>query len=217
MQLAVIADIHLGKEAVIALKERLKGKPISAVIVAGDLTTHGSEFAAEEILKELKQIARVFAVPGNLDTKEVLALLENKGVSIHNRVVAFGGYKITGFGGALKGSAGTTNFSEKEIEKSLEKLLEGDNGKTILVTHLPPFGTSLDSAQEGKHIGSKSVKKIIETKQPLLHICAHAHDSAGEELFGKTISLNTGALEDGKAAIVDLDGKIKIERIELFG
>ncbi len=216
MRIIAISDIHLDKEAVSMLKEKLKNKPLDALIVAGDITTHGSEFAAEEILKELKQIARVFSIPGNMDTKEVLELLENKSNSLHNRVLVFDNYRLAGFGGGLKGNPGQLNFSEKQLENSLEKLLEEDCSKTILVTHLPPFGTSLDLAGSGKHIGSKAILKIIERRQPLLHLCGHAHDAAGEELFGRTLSVNLGALENGKAAIIDLNGKIKIERIELF-
>jgi len=216
MRLLAVSDIHLEKQNVSLLRESLGGAPIDAVIMAGDFTSHGSEFAAEEILRELRLMGKVFALPGNLDTKGVAELLENKGVSIHNKFVLFANYKIVGFGGALVGGAGHINFSEKEIEKSLSKLLEGDNSKTILVTHIPPFGTSLDVSRSGEHIGSKAVKKIIETKQPLLHLCGHVHEASGEELFGKTLSVNIGALKHGKAARIDLNGKIGIERIELF-
>lgn len=216
MRIIAVADIHSDKEAASMLKERLKNKPLDALVVAGDITTHGSEYAAEEILKELKQIARVFSIPGNMDTEKVMELLENKSNNLHNRVLAFENYHIAGFGGGLRGSAGHINFSEKKLEESLEKLLEGDCSNIVLVTHLPPFGTSLDLTNSGKHIGSKAVLKIIEKKQPLLHLCGHAHDAIGEELFGRTLSVNLGALENGKAAIIDLNGKIKIERIELF-
>lgn len=217
MRIAAVSDIHNEKQAVFLLKDWLKEKAVDAVIVAGDITSHGNAADAEEIIKELRQIARVFAVPGNLDTKEVTEFLEKKGVNLHNKSLVFDEYKIAGFGGGLKGNPGQTNFSEKEIEKSLESLLAGDCSKTILVTHLPPFGTSLDLAGGARHIGSKAIMKIIEKKQPLLHICGHAHDSAGEEIFGGTLSANVAALKDGKAALIDFNGKNKIERIELYG
>ncbi len=215
MRLVCVSDIHMQRQNIPLLREKVGVVPTDAVIACGDFTSHGSSGIAEEMLKELKPMGKVFALPGNLDTKKVAETLENKGASIHNKAVVFGEYLIAGFGGSLKGDAGNIHFSERVIEKSLSNLLPAENSKTILVTHLPPFGTSLDVAGN-RHIGSKAVKKIIEEKQPLLHLCGHAHDSAGEELFGRTLSVNVGALKDGKAAIVDLDGKIKIEKIRLF-
>ncbi len=105
-------------------------------------------------------------------------------------------------------------FSEQEIEKSLSKLLEGQKN-TVLLTHLPPFGTSLDLDIAGKHIGSRAIRKAIEKKQPLLHLCGHCHEAQGEEKIGKTTSINVGAAKEGRALLLEFGNELKWERTRL--
>ena len=70
------------------------------------------------------------------------------------------------------------------IEKDLNRLLNKSHPrKTILVTHSPPYNTSLDMISAKKHVGSRAVKKIIENNQPLVSLHGHIHETI--EFSGK--------------------------------
>ncbi|MBD3247632.1 hypothetical protein GF378_03365 [Candidatus Pacearchaeota archaeon] len=84
------------------------------------------------------------------------------------------------------------------IEKDLQKLTKNKNPKElILVTHAPPYNTSLDMISQKKHVGSKAIKKIIKEKQPLVGLHGHIHETvklSGHffEEIGNTLSISSG-------------------------
>jgi len=94
------------------------------------------------------------------------------------------------------------------IEEELLKY-KGVTG-SIFVCHVPPFGTKLDVAGIGNHVGSKAVYEFILRTQPLLVLCGHIHESPGIsnscfDYIGKALCVNPGNLyaceiqiEDGK-------------------
>jgi uncharacterized protein len=89
----------------------------------------------------------------------------------------------------------------------------------ILLLHTPPADTPLDrAALDGKsvdyvpldvHVGSIAVRRFIETKQPLLTLHGHVHESTrltGEwkTQMGRTVCIN--AAHDGpELALVRFD------------
>lgn len=87
---------------------------------------------------------------------------------------------------------------EDSIEQDLNNILKEINAtKTIMVVHTPPHNTSLDLIHDGRHVGSKALKKIIEEKQPALTLHGHIHESvkvSGKfiEKIGNTISISPG-------------------------
>jgi Icc-related predicted phosphoesterase len=64
-----------------------------------------------------------------------------------------------------------------------------------------------------KSVGSVSVRKAIETLQPIVGLHGHIHESKGVAKIGRTTCINPGSVyEEGTllGAIVDLDNaKIK--------
>ena len=75
------------------------------------------------------------------------------------------------------------------IKDDLDRLAGSqDMAKAIILFHVPPYQTKLDlSAQGGKmidhvpldsHLGSIAVRRFIETRQPLLTLHGHIHESA---------------------------------------
>ncbi len=75
------------------------------------------------------------------------------------------------------------------IEEDLARLSEGaDFDNAIFMLHSPPHETKLDRcALEGKtidhvpldpHVGSIAIRRFIETRQPLLTLHGHVHESA---------------------------------------
>ena len=92
--------------------------------------------------------------------------------------------------------------------EDLKKLIAVDWNRVICNFHCPPFGTQLDLAPklgknltvrmtpggvEKTNVGSKSVRKFIETYQPFMGLHGHIHESTGFENLGRTICFNPGS------------------------
>lgn len=116
-------------------------------------------------------------------------------------------------------------LSEPDLATRLEAMASRvqDPGKSIFNFHVPPQGTHLDQAalldetftpivsgghvQIG-HVGSTSVRGLIEHYQPMLSLHGHIHESPGMSRIGRTVAINPGSeYMDGilKGAIVTLD------------
>ncbi len=64
--------------------------------------------------------------------------------------------------------------------------------KIVLVTHGPPFSTTLDLLGE-RHVGNRDYRKFIERIKPKLVIAGHLHETAGKtDMIGKTRLVNPG-------------------------
>lgn len=99
---------------------------------------------------------------------------------------------------------------ESSLFSSLKQMTDklSNPQKAILNFHAPPFGTALDNAllldknlkpvvRGGEivmtHVGSTSVRKIIEEYKPLLTLHGHIHESRGFQKIGGTLSINPGS------------------------
>ena len=99
---------------------------------------------------------------------------------------------------------------EEEFLDRLTGLLQGvrDPRKTIIMTHVPPYDSGLDTAPllspdlrptatagdliRGP-VGSTGVRKAIETFRPVLGVHGHIHESGGERRIGDTVCVNAGS------------------------
>lgn len=117
-------------------------------------------------------------------------------------------------------------LKHETIQNDLQNLVQAtDLSRAILLFHTPPYNTGLDrAALDGKridhvdldvHVGSIAVRRFIESKQPLLTLHGHVHESARitgtwKERIGRTYAFS--AAHDGRElALVrfdleDLDG-----------
>jgi len=216
MRFLALSDIHQRTENLGALLEKA-GAGFDAVIVAGDLTNYGEKRHAEEVLGLLAGRKNVLVIPGNLDTGEVVRAIGEHKMQLHAAKAFVSGNVFVGFGGGKESEVGDVLFSETQIFSTLEKLCEGEK-EFVLVTHLPPSGTGLDLAANGKHIGSDAVRKIIEIFQPRLQLCGHCHEAGGRsERIGKTLCVNVASVKEGLASAIQLSksAEIKIERISI--
>jgi len=115
----------------------------------------------------------------------------------------------------------------KKYKKILDKLFnKNKNKKIIFVTHIGPYETKLDKITDknahkiakGKHYGSKMFKRLITKWQPLLNLSGHFHENQGKDKIRKTVIVNSGAIEQNKFAIVDIDEeKGKVKSVKFFG
>ncbi len=213
MQILVVSDMHGRLESLQKILRLIHNRDVGLAVVLGDLTNYGGVKEAEEVLEELEGL-EVLAIPGNLDTPEVLKTLEKKRISLHGKKKKVGKYTFAGFGGGLLGNPGSFLSSEEEIKNALNSLLK-ERGKTVLLTHLPPIDTKIDLSSIGTHIGSQAVREIIKERQPLLHLCGHAHGAFGEVKIGKTLSVNAGAVKEGRALLLHLEEEPRWERIQV--
>jgi len=213
MKALVLSDIHGMLERLQKATKLIHNGGVGLVILLGDITQMGGGKQAREVVEALKP-AKVLGFPGNFETAAVQKELERQGISLHGKKEKIGQFTLVGFGGGLWDNPGQFLFSEQEIRETLERLIRGEEN-AVLLTHLPAYGTKLDLAHSGKHIGSKSVRKIIEGHKPRLHLCGHCHEGIGEERVGRTLSINVGAVKDGNALLLELNGELKWRRIKL--
>jgi Icc-related predicted phosphoesterase len=99
---------------------------------------------------------------------------------------------------------------EEEFLDRLSGLMKGarDPRRTVIMTHVPPYGSGLDTAPllspdlrptvsagdvlRGP-VGSTGVRKAIETFKPVLGVHGHIHESGGERRIGETVCVNAGS------------------------
>jgi Icc-related predicted phosphoesterase len=99
---------------------------------------------------------------------------------------------------------------EEEFLDRLSVLLKGvrDPRKTVMMTHVPPYDSGLDTAPllspdlrptasagdllRGP-VGSTGVRTAIERFRPVLGVHGHIHESGGERRIGDTMCVNAGS------------------------
>ncbi|MGD0423979.1 MAG: metallophosphoesterase [Candidatus Bathyarchaeia archaeon] len=120
--------------------------------------------------------------------------------------------------------------SEEELWTKIEHMVSHvkNLGNSIFNIHVPPINSGIDTCPEldenlkpviaGGEIqtkggGSRSVRKAIETYQPLLGLHGHIHESKGFLKIGRTLCLNPGSeYSEGilRGVVVELDrGSVK--------
>jgi Icc-related predicted phosphoesterase len=106
------------------------------------------------------------------------------------------------------------------IKKDLDYLTRNENlKKAIFLFHAPPYKTKLDhAALEGKmidhvpfdvHVGSIAIQRFIKTRQPLLTLHGHVHESSRlscswQDRIGKTYVF-TAAHDGPELALIRFD------------
>lgn len=215
MRLVAITDVHgkLGK--VERLVEVLGELDPELILVAGDITHFSGAETAERVLKPLLAFGKpVLAVHGNCDGRDVPALLEELGISAHNRRSEMGGVGIVGIGGSNITPFNTVwELTETEIR---DILIRNYRVGDIILSHVPPKDTKADRVRFGLHVGSPALREFIEEKQPPLVVCGHIHEARGVDEVGETVVVNPGPLFRGYYAVIDFDvDKKRVENVEL--
>jgi len=186
MKILAFADLH---EKITALKEiEKKAKNADIIICAGDLTIFETNIAP--LMARLGRIKKtIYMIPGNHETPEVLKKYCSRYKNIkffHKKIIKCKQYYLMGWGG------GGFDHKSKEFEEFTRKT-DTKNKKIILVTHAPPYKTTLDQIEQ-EHYGNKSVKSYLEkNRNIILYICGHFHENAGKkDKINKTLIINPG-------------------------
>jgi Icc-related predicted phosphoesterase len=168
-----------------------------------------------------------FVCPGNDDAFEIDAVIAGS-----KSVIDGEGRTLELAGGFSLSSTGWSNptpwrthreTGEEALYARIVAALPADldPSRAVFNLHAPPYATGLDDAPEldedlnvlnaGQSVapvGSKSVRRVIEERRPILSLHGHIHEAKGVARIGKTLCVNPGSLyEQGvlQGALVDLD------------
>ncbi len=205
MKILVVSDLHDDESALEKIIARAKG--YDYLLVAGDIG-RGRNFL-EDLLDAHPKI---FLIPGNGDQdffEEVCGerCIQEKRVEIEE------GLNLVGFGYSPPTPFHTPGeYPDKQMYSWMKGL--PIDGKTIFLTHAPPFGV-LDDVL-GVHAGSRAVLRMIEERKPLANACGHIHDKEGVAVVGSTSVLKVGAAKRGRAGEMDIfNGEVRLRNIGL--
>jgi Icc-related predicted phosphoesterase len=181
-------------------EERLKGSGINLYITGGNDDISG----IEEIISSSSYV-----------------------VDPEDKVVQVGEYQMMSTGWSNPTPWKTPReCTEDQLWSKLEKMSSEvtDMRKCIFNLHVPPIDSGIDTCPKldkdlkpiivGGEIvmmggGSTSVRKAIETYQPLLGLHGHIHESKGFIKIGNTLCINPGSeYSEGilRGALIELDG-----------
>lgn len=200
MRLAAASDIHGDYVMSRRFGMAVLGLKASAIIIAGDIGPY-----TEKILSYLSQLEiPIYTVLGNDDFPMDAYTLEDIPyvLNIDGECIDIGPVEIIGLSG--NPGSGLAFLDEKKMETTLRKAFAKASKPVILVSHIPPYRV-LDFAtrhsDKGEHIGSKTVRKIIDQYKPVFCICGHVHKDGGKRAFLKdTEVINIAALENDEVS-----------------
>jgi Icc-related predicted phosphoesterase len=210
MKIIAFGDIHMAAAEV----GKIPGvEEADLLLLNGDLTNFGGRREIRSVLDDIMGInPRVLAQFGNLDYPEINDYLEDLGLNLHGQArLVHGQVCLLGIGGSNYTPFHTpSEFSEAEIREigdkafrqgleytSLAQPLNNKNIPLILISHAPPYNTRVDQLRNGKHVGSKAVRALIEKYQPDLCIAGHIHEAKGSDTIIETPVYNPGMLRQG--------------------
>jgi len=216
-----LADLHDRVE----MLDRVRDVEADLIAFCGDLHNGSSRTAAEPVAAALARLGLpVLIVPGNMDHRDVVdQMWRGAGlIMLHRSSFRFEEYGFLGMGGMavhnprrLKDPA-RYYHRDDEVYDSLAQSFPSISGskKIIVLTHQPPRDT-LDTIYTGERTGCISLRRFLEEYQPDLLLCGHIHEDRGESQVGPTRIVNVGELRQGYAAIIELNGEIAVDWIEL--
>ena len=196
MKILAFVDMH---GSFTKLKEVIrKSQKADILVCCGDISMFGQNL--DRIFSQLSKTQKpILVIPGNHETEEQIRQVckKYKLIYLHNGSYILNNYVFFGYGGG--GFSQKTEALEKVINK-FKKTLKKDD-KIILITHAPPYKTTLDFLPHLGHVGSKSLRTFIEEIKPFLHICGHLHENDGSsDKINNSLILNPGS--DGQ--IIDI-------------
>ncbi len=208
MRLIALADVHGYHKVYDWLVDLVGVEDPDAVVLAGDLLGWGGDCNTNEeaqaadrlqVLHRLSEIKRpIIYVMGNDDWIELDAPIPSH-QSVHGRRINIGSFNFVGYQYTLPIMGGVHEKPEGEIEKDLALLEAEINHTTVLVTHGPAYGT-LDRVHGGEHVGSTSLRDLVQRTAPRVHIHGHIHQEFGRT--GRHFNVASAGMK--RAMVIDL-------------
>jgi len=212
MQILAIADIHGECRHIAPAAELIRAADIIAL--CGDISGHGSWRTAVDVISQIEKYNRnILSVHGNLDTVEVLAMLRDRGYSVHSDGKIIREIGFFGAGGSGRTPMKTpTEYTEEELFGFLTEGYEkiNDSAIKVMISHAPPKGTT-DRTFFGMRAGSSAVRKFIEKNHVNLCLSGHIHEARGVKSINSTVVANPGAFKKGRYLLIEIGDKIEVK------
>ena len=157
MKILAFTDTHVVKNS---WKEVLKKvKDADIIIGGGDFSDWGED--TEKIISKFKNIDKPFLIiHGNHESQEQMFEIEKKFdnvIFLHKKSYQIGKYVFFGYGG---GGFGNKDKEFERVSKMFAKTIKkGD--ELIIISHGPPYGTSLDKIEGLGYVGCKSLRDFL--------------------------------------------------------
>jgi len=185
MKILAFSDIHGDINYLKEVYIKFKKENPDIVVFSGDLF----EFyrSSKKIKENLEKFdKKILLIHGNHESSDMIDKICSKNIiNIHKKIFEFNNIKFFGYGG------GGFDITDKKLELLTEKIKQKLNN-WVFVTHQPPFNTNLDRIFD-RHVGSKSIRKVIENLNPLLNICGHLHENFNlKDIIKRTKIVNPG-------------------------
>lgn len=184
MKILAFCDTHSDMKALEALAKKAEG--CDAIICAGDISEFGDGF--KKAFEILDVGIPLIYIPGNHE--EDIDFGKFKHVkNIHKKAQRIGDVLFMGCGGG-----GFSRFYTlfEMLSPVFKEAMKNHKGKSVLVTHAPPYKTKLDEVGL-MDVGVESIRKFIDKEQPDYAISGHIHENAGKkDKIGATIIVNPG-------------------------
>jgi Icc-related predicted phosphoesterase len=207
IRVAAVGDVHLGPDVRRTFRPYLDeiGDCADVLLLAGDLTQHGTPEEAEVVVTEFRDLAvPVVAVLGNHDYQcdspgEITRMLQDAGITVlegSGVVLSLPGGRLgvagtKGFGGGFPGRCGS-EFGEPEMKafvRHSRRLAEGlgralrglDAEFRVALTHYAPVADTLagEPPEIYPFLGSYFLAEAADSAAADLAVHGHAH--AGQE------------------------------------
>ncbi|BFH73743.1 metallophosphoesterase [Sulfurisphaera javensis] len=166
---------------------------------------------AEEKLKDYK--VPIYVNLGNDDPEFLFDVIAESNImhKAEGEIIIIGDHEMISYGYVNPTPWHTPREQDEDtLYKNLREIASKvqDQSKAIYNLHAPPYNTHLDNAplldenlkpvvKGGEivftHVGSVSVRKIIEEFQPLVGLHGHIHESRGFDKIGRTMVFNPGS------------------------
>lgn len=201
MKILAVSDIHGNETVTEWINVLSEYHDADYVFVLGDITDFGPDDLVDKILGPIKK--DVYAIPGNCDPPSIMNRLNRFATDLHGKAVSLDGFHIAGLGGSNPTIFDTPfEIEENMIYDMLQPISE--NGM-ILMVHAPPYGVN-DTIPSGAHVGSTSIRRIVEEFSPRLVLSGHIHEDYGVRTEGNTVFVNPGPAKNHMYAFIELDG-----------
>lgn len=200
MKILATADIHGSQYRLNIILKNIERFSPDLIVICGDITQFGPGDLAKNFLNQIP--VETLAITGNIDSADVTnSINDSNATNIELRKVVKKDINFVGLSGIRDDE---TNFIEDK------KLV---NEKTVLVSHVPPYGFQ-DKVFIGLHGGSKELTNIIDKYHPKLVLCGHIHEDPGYIKHEKTIIVNCSMGKRGEGALIDINDDISVKMLE---
>jgi Icc-related predicted phosphoesterase len=212
MRVAYVVDVHDRFDAVRDVLRAIG--EVDVLLVGGDITTFGTPDDAERAIELWRPLVpRLLAVAGNMDSPAIDARLAELDISLEGRGVLVDDVGFAGVSAAPLSPLHTPyEVADAELARRGGTGLEAIRSARIRVfcPHAPPYDTACDRLRSGEHVGSASLRALVEREQPDVVLCGHIHESRGMDEVGAARIVNPGPVTAGHYALVEIAEAVSV-------